>query len=950
MDIRNPDVMNINDRNISLFVADENDPSIRVSNDAIKSIIEDNDGKIWISNDSPYLDCYNYDTDKFTHHLVDVPKITERENTSLFINIDKSDNIWIYTRTLGLHVWDRKKDTFSEFKLYDEDYKQKNLSNIQVLFFDENDQLWIGTNGNGLFIYNIENEDYEHYLKSITDQSNLNSNVIYSIYKDNSGVFWVGTYLSGINKYLTNKSYWGLHTANPYTNNALSANKVTNFCEGQDGNIWISTDGGGLNKWDRRNNTFTNITKEEGLSVNAAISLYYDNDNRIWIGTYNGGLNIFDTRTETIEKIYNNPSDTTSISSNSPWDFAKDKQGNMWIATVNSGLNLLKKNSDDFVNYTITNSSYQGPAQITSYSLTHIYVDSRNWLWIGTESGLDMVDLNRVDFSDNKPELVFNHFKVSDTENSISNERISYITEDKNGTIWIGTKGAGINKLDPETMHFTVYNASDGLAHNIVNGILFDKNENLWISTNNGISFFDRKEKQFHNFNASDGLQSNLFYKTACLKTSDGMMIFGGINGFNAFYPSDIRISAPQLKTTITGFDLFGKPVKAGDSIKGRAILNKPVYETDKIQLGYEENNISFKFSVLNYSAPEKVIYSYKLDGFDDEWLSTESDYRIATYTNLNPGTYTFQVRAKNQGYEWTDNSAEIIIDIKPPFWQTLWFLISAVFIVLFLAFMFYHIRVSALKKQKLLLENAVDKKTSELKLTVNQLVETQNTKDKLFSIIAHDLINPLNSIMGLSEVLLEDNETANQSEIIKNINQSSNELYDLLENLLQWSRSERGMLNYLPEKVYIKKEVEKIISLLSLTANRKHIEIDMQVPANECTVKADQRLLNTIIRNLVSNAIKFTPEYGKIIIKTERQESQYIVSIIDNGIGISQENLERVFEKENSMSTSGTNNEKGTGLGLVLVKELVEKQNGKLFVHSEVGKGSTFSFTLQAW
>ncbi|MDA3817194.1 MAG: triple tyrosine motif-containing protein, partial [Prolixibacteraceae bacterium] len=635
MDIRKPLVKNITENDISLFIADENDPSNRVSNDAIKSIIEDKDGNIWISSDSPYLDCFHYNTNSFTHHLIDIPEITKRENASLFINADKNNNIWIYTRTLGLYFWDRKNNSFSEFRLYDENNNPKNFSNIHVLFFDDKDQLWIGANGNGLFIYNTEDKTYEHYKKSIYDQSNLSSNAIYSIYKDNNGVVWIGTYLSGVNRYLTNKSYWGLHTSNPYTNNTLSADIVTNFCEDQNGYIWISTDGGGLNKWDRENNIFTKITKEDGLSANATVTLYCDADNRIWIGTYNGGLNIYDPRTKTIEKIFYNPSDTTSINSDSPWGFTRDDKGNMWIATLNSGLNLLKKNDEKFVNYTIENSAYEGPEQITNYSLTYLYIDSRNWLWIGTESGLDMVDLNLVDFSKNKPEFIFNHIKISETENSISNERISYITEDNTGKIWIGTKGAGINQLDPETMQFTTYTVNDGLAHNIVNGILFDDDDNLWISTNNGISFFDREEKQFHNFNSSDGLQANIFFKTACLKTSDGMMLFGGINGFNAFYPSDIKISESDLETTITGFDLFGKPVKAGDSINGRPVLNKPVYETEKIKLAYKENNISFKFSVLNYSAPEKVIYSYKLDGFDAEWQTTGSDYRIATYTNL---------------------------------------------------------------------------------------------------------------------------------------------------------------------------------------------------------------------------------------------------------------------------------------------------------------------------
>ncbi|NLU38751.1 MAG: hypothetical protein GXX78_07660 [Bacteroidales bacterium] len=954
IDIRKPDIKQITKSDIHLFYVEEPEPSRRISNDAIKSIVEDKDGKIWISNDSPYLDCYDHNTESFSHILVDMPRILQWKNITLYLQIDEKDNFVIYTRGLGIVYWDRRLNTFSEFQIPGEKNKSVKLFNAHNMLLDKNNRLWIGSDGNGLYVYDPAKGTCEHYEKSVHDQSNLSSNAIYSIYEDIDGTIWVGTYLSGVNKYANSKTQWGVHYSNPYSNTSLNSDKVTNFCEDNNGDIWISTDGGGVNKWDRKNHVFKSFTQKDGLTVNATMSLLCDEANRLWIGTYNGGLNILNINTGLVQKIFYEPEDPSSINSNSPWGFAKDKWGNMWIATVNSGLNLLKHGESSFVSYTNTENLSIGSNQISSYSLTYLFIDKKSRLWIGTESGLNMVDLTLVDFSKEKPKLNFNHFIASATENSISNDRISYISEDSKGIIWIGTKGAGLNALNTETMKFTTFTVSDGLPHNIINGILFDDDDNLWISTNYGISFFDRRKNQFHNFSSSDGLQSDLFYKTACFKTSDGMMLFGGINGFNAFYPSSIQIKQPNLVATITGFDLFSQRIEAGDSIDGKVLLKKPVYETDTIFLNYKQNNISFEFSTLNYLSPDRVIFSYKLDDFDKEWVTTTADYRIAKYTNLNPGEYVFKVRVKTPGYEWTDQFSAITVIISPPFWQTIWFMMFLVLFFSILFFLIYFIRIRTLQHQKKALEKAVDLKTSQLQGAINQLKEANSTKDKFMSIIAHDLINPLQTIMGLSELLLDERdkaESTNRNAIIKSINLSSNDLFNLLENLLHWSRSERGLLEYVPQNVDLSVELTKIVSLLAPTARNKEISLELKLPANEaCMAKADVNFVNTIVRNLISNAIKFSHEKEVIVIDVQEDRNQFVISIIDQGVGMSEEKMAQLFDKGKHITTVGTKNEIGTGLGLLLVKELVEKQEGKLNVNSSVGEGSTFSFTLMAY
>lgn len=949
-------ISQIHDDNITLFQSSSTTHR-KINNNVIYSINEDYNGEIWIAANSDILERYSYDNDSLKQFAIDIPNLKYWDYLSKRIYVDWNNNLWISTLGAGLIYWDREKNTYTQHKSVIIDGNVVETDVVRVLMLDRQNRIWIGTDGNGLIVNDIQNDSFSWYYKDIDNPSMINSNAIYSLFEDEESNIWIGTYLAGVNKLVTNRLNFGLHYSVPNSNNKLSHKVVTNFCEDHNGLIWISTDGGGINAYNRETGNFRhfkhNPNNKNSLSTNTAITLFCDSDNRIWIGTYSGGLNIYDQKTENFTHYRYHPVDTNSISSDHVWGFEQDKWGNMWIATVSSGLNLMKKGTKSFIRYQVNNINYSGSDQISSNAITHLYIDKQNRLWIATEWGLNMVDLEQVDFSEDVPNLEFNHYINPNYETDISEYRVSYVTQAPNGTIWAGTKGAGLVKIDSETSNHTYYTVYDGLSHNIVSGILFDDKSNLWISTNNGLSNFDVNTKQFKNFDTSFGLQSNFFMKTSCLKASDGTMFFGGIEGFNEFNPAEVVFDNQYFNPIVTDFSLFNQSVKIGSSYNKQIVLEKSIVETNTLNLNYHNNHISFEFSALDFANPEKIFYSYKLDGFDENWQIADANMRLAKYTNLDPGQYNFLIKASSNINSWPDDHSSLGIVITPPWWKTPFFITFAIIAVMVILVSIYYYRIFSLQKQQIVLKNAVDKKTEQLQTMNRDLEDAIHTKDKFFSIVAHDIINPFNSIMGLSEVLMSEYNKMDDKQrvgIIESINLSSNNLFDLLENLLQWSRTERGLLKYTPEKVELNKQIESIISLLNLSSNKKNLSIKTQIPDSECFAKADSRLLNTVLRNLLSNAIKFTPKDGEIFVEVEKHEKFYSISIIDNGIGMSETDVDSLFDKDKQKSTTGTDNEKGTGLGLMLVKEFVEKQNGTLRVKSQKGKGSTFTFTIPIW
>jgi signal transduction histidine kinase len=566
------------------------------------------------------------------------------------------------------------------------------------------------------------------------------------------------------------------------------------------------------------------------------------------------------------------------------------------------------------------------------------------------------------------------------------------IYEDKMGHLWVGTKLQGLNLFDRTNKRFIRYTMFDGLPSNSIYCILEDANGNLWLGTHNGISKFNPVAKIFQNFNKDYGLQDNVFTSEAQCRSKSGELIFGGNNGFNIFYPEKIKKEIYYAPLVITSIKIFDQTICRD--------LSKPV----KLTLTYSQNYISFGFALLDYFNPLQNEYQYKMEGVDNNWVLSGNRH-YASYSSLKPGRYIFYAKASNAYGTWNNNDISVEITILPPWWQTWWFKLMF-FLILIVSISFaYYLRIKRYREKQKELTVLVRQRTKEishandillerqarieeyakelltrtenlreandvlldnqkliekqaeqlqdsnqqLKYTNEQLAILNSTKDRFFSIIAHDLRNPFNTVSGFAEVLQREYKMLPPEKIerfLKLIYISSTNGNSLLENLLQWSRAQTGSITFEPSKLNLSAIADATINMMSGDAVHKNIKIYSPIDQG-ITVFADENMLKTIFRNLVSNGIKFTPEMGDITITSTLQKSQVEVTVADTGVGIPSENIAKLFRIETAVTTKGTANETGTGLGLILCKEFIEKHNGKIWVESEVGKGSKFKFTL---
>ncbi len=733
--------------------------------------------------------------------------------------------------------------------------------------------------------------------------------------------------------------------------------------------------------------------KPNSINGNTVLCITEDGQGKIWIGGYLQGINIIDKKTGIISGYKHDDKDIFSLSNDDVRDIMVEDSNTVWIATNGGGLNKFNPETGKFLHYL-----EGGENSIAGNWCLKLFEDRNGSIWIGTYSGLSIFDTENTSFL---------NFEKNTSPGSLCNGWIYSVAEDKTGNMWIGTAN-GLNYFDWDKREFSKFLSSDGLPNDVINGLLIDNENNLWLSTNKGISKYNPDSNSFKNYNESDGLQGNQFIHGSYFKGKDGKMFFGGINGLNMFYPDSILNNTFLPPVYLTDFLIYYKEVPIGTK---NSPLKKSITESKKITLTHEQSVFTIKYAALNYTNPGKNQYKYKLIGFDKEW-NIMGSRREATYTNLNPGTYTFKVIASNNDGYWNNNGTSILIEILPPWYKTIAFRTLIVLIIFSLIVGLYFFRISKLQQQKVQLENIVAERTCEIQEknsmllqqadelseintlleenqqrikqqaeglaeanrlleqrqqyiqeqteelmaqkdeleTVNDyLAELNSTKDKCFSIIAHDLKNPFNTILGFSELLSQNfvNLTEEKKQQFADIIfKASKNVFDLLENLLLWVRSQTNRIKFEPEIVELNHMVRENLTLLQETSHQKKIKV---IFAHEKKFKVfcDRNMINIVIRNLLTNAIKFTSQEGTIRVEIQDEGDLVHTMISDTGIGIAPDEIEKLFRVDIHFTREGTGGEAGTGLGLILCKEYIVKNNGKIWVESEVGKGSTFHFTL---
>ncbi len=896
-----------------------------ISENKIYTVHEDEDGIIWIGSNTNGLDrldpktgvVKNFKNDPSNPHSLS-------HNYVLSILDDDNDMLWVATYGGGLNLFNKKTGTFKNFK------NEINDLLLTSLLKDTNGNIWIGSDGGGVYFFNKTTKKFLNYKNNPLITSSLNDNRVWSLFEDRSGLIWIGTFSGGLNIYDSKKNKFKLLKKVPTESNTLIDNFIKAIYEDDNNNLWIGTNNG-ISILNRKDNVYKQIVNNphnlNSLSNNRVREIVQDNDKNFWFGTWGGGLNQYNPSTGRF-KHFLKDSTGNSISDNYVRRIYIDKDNIMWLATEN-GLNKFDMTSKIFtvIKHDPTNSHSVSSDQITS-----LFEDDKGNLWVGTVNGLNLFSRETSEFT--------NFLSVENKRGTLSSNRIREIFQDKNGSLWVGTFGDGLNKFDYSTKSFKYLKKEDGLPNDVIYDILEDDHNNLWISTNQGLCRYNYLSGKVKNYNKMDGLQDNEFNGGAAFKNSAGELFFGGINGLNIITPDEIIDNSFIPQIVITDFKLFDVSLN----------VEKNVTLSDTTYFDYNQNYFSFEFASLDYTAPEKNKYMYKLEGFDDEWINS-GNRRYVSYTNLEPGEYIFKVKGSNSDGIWNPKETSLRIIISPPFWETIWFRLIVLLLVGSFVFGGYRFRVRSIKERNLLLQVLVDERTAELIESEKQLKEANSTKDKFFSIIAHDLKSPFMSLLGFSDVLREDYKNMGDDEIkifADSMYNSVKGTYRLIENLLDWSRFQTGKLDCVVINLNIYDLSTQVLELYREITFEKNITIINNIK-KDIYILADDYMVRTVLRNLVMNAIKFTDSNGNITLSSKDINDKVEISIADTGTGISEEDLKKLFTAGRRFSTTGLRGETGTGLGLMLCKEFMEKNNGSISVKSTMGKGSVFTITFPA-
>lgn len=923
-------------------------------NKHISGVFEDSNGGIWAGGVS---DLFKLSRDsegalyfKSMNEIIDLPHSNVRS-----IKEDGLGRLILSTEN-GIFVQNTTGGSLKVLKVYDGDFSDFTI--------DGNNNLWVGSDFGLWYFENLKNGETQLKLKQkfvyeAINQNGISKNIIRSVFIDRTGVLWVGTNGGGVNKFDPNRKKFRhfKQTLNP---TSLSYDKIRVIYEDSFGSLWIGTEGGGLNMLAKQydNGEYSNFQSFNKVLKAFAIAEIQEGDQRsLLIGAENkpGLYKIDIAKGKRITEKDFKPIPEIEYS---VFSLLADKNGTVWIGTYNGGFHRWEKAiGGGYKKSKFVHDQYD-EVSVSDNIIRDIFEDSKGNIWFATGNGL-----SKLPEKEKYKELpkFENYRNIPGDSTSLSHNYILTIFEDSNGVIWIGTFGGGLNRMDyvveSNSYQFKDFSEKDGLSNNVIKGILEDDNNNLWISTNKGLSKFDPRNSVFKNYDLNDGLQSNEFQELACLKRKNGEMLFGGINGINVFNPGDIEDNNIPPETVLTSFSIFNQPIEIGAEMNGRIIMDKPLNELDELKLKYEENSFSFEFAALHYAAPKKNNFAYMLEGFDKDWIYTSSEKRFATYTFLEPGTYTLKVKASNNDGVWDETPSKINLTIIPPIWRTpIAFLFYG---LLVLGFIWLLIRIKLIRtreKHQLELEHLENVKNEEI----------QQMKLEFFTNISHEFRTPLTLIKGPLDFLLSRGEKLDSSALKSQysiIKKNTDTLLKLVNQILDFRKLAQGKMKLVVRRGLITSFIEEIGEPFQFLARKKEIIFKISTPDGDIESWYDHDALEKIFNNLLSNAFKFTPEGGEINViirrevngksKNDGNEDQLenfnfvSLEVQDSGPGIDKSLRKRVFERFYvDKGVKGQNNE-GAGIGLAFVKSLVELHQGTIKIDSRPEGGARFVISL---
>ena len=810
------------------------------------------------------------------------------------LKLDKQGNVWLGNEN-GLYQFSTAANQYSASYL-------TTHSKVVNLYFDKQQQLWIGSDGNGMLVLPPGAAKAMPYVTA-AGKSIVNSNAVYAIYEDADGRKWIGTLRGGINVVEPKTSFFTHITYNPPGNDNLVSNFIMSFCEDEQHNVWIGTDGAGLRYWDRPKNQFTQYTLNNGknaISSNFITSIVKDYNNEVWVGTWLGAVNRFNRLTGTFTR-YDCYNPVTHEKENNVWVLYQDAQNRLWASATNEGsLYLLNRKQDRFELFDNTITNLQCLAE-----------DRQGGFWGGNYSTLIRID------RDHKKNI---HYNIGYT--------LRCLHEDSHHNFWIGTQDGGLLLFNRNTGKYKRFTTADGLPGNTILRMLEDNAGNLWLSTYNGLCRFNLQTKTARNFSQSDGLQSNQFSFNAGLALSSGEFLFGGIKGFNVFFPDSIKDISEQPAIYLTGLKINNNIAEGNDPCVTASTRDR----IDEITIPFERAVLSLDFLALEYAGADKINYAYFLQGWDKDW-NYVNHIRTANYSRLQEGTYLFKVKIMDPDGTWGHETQLLKIIVLPPWYRTWWAYL--LYTCCFAGAIYIYIRYTRTQERlryeiKLAhIENEKEKELMEKKLS-------------FFTNISHEFRTPLSLIINPVKEALN-NGPRNDLKIAY---RNARRLLSLVDQLLIFRKADNGSDSCKISAINIIQLCDEVYQCFIHQARTKNITYQFTPAATEeLTIFADYEKIEIALFNLLSNAFKFTPENGTIEFRVEETNNAVVMSIRDTGCGIGAEDSERIFEK--FQQANHGKRQSGFGIGLYLVKQFIENHKGTVTCNSVLNQGTTFSITL---
>jgi len=853
---------------------------------------------------------------------------------------DSHGSIWINTQDYGIYKLEQNLDGISYYELTPKEKQNIIDEERQLIYEDSRKNFWIALGGSGLALYDRVNDIFNNYTHVPNDNTTISSNNVHCIHEDKNGILWVGTGApnGGLNKvYSTADAFRSIRLEE----NTLTGNEniVRSVLKDTNNNLWVGTRAGKIHILDQKYDAIITLDKyplvNNFSSGQNAYSMIQDTEGFVWIGTKGGGIYVseFPVTTTTNYKnlrFYNYSSDSEnalSLSSDLVYSIYQDSYQRIWIGTFAGGLNLVTSRTNAELKCLVFNTSN---SNISSNKVRNILEDHNNRLWITTDFGVNEIELSSsIDQNTTINQSLFDPRK----KNSLSYNDVIHTFEDSRNQLWFATAGGGVNKLiniKSNELIFDHLTTKDGLVNNIVYAIIEDKNQNLWFSTVQGISRFNPEYNSIDNFDRSNHLASDAFNENTCTISGNGDVIFGTGNGLLIIKPDKIQKSNYKPYLALTNFQLFNKDVDINDP---KSPLRQDIETVDSLVLEHFQSSFSIEYAALSYFSPDKNRYAFILENFDNDWNEVGNQTK-ATYTNLPPGEYTFKIKTASWNSDWSDAIRSISITILTPWWktETMYFIYAFLLIIgiviVIRSYSRYHQLQNDLK---------VEKRVNDIKL-------------QFFTNISHEIRTPLTLILGPIHDLLDiKNVPSNISNKLHLIEKNGKRMLRLVNQLLDFRKVQKNKMTLKVSQIELISFMKSIIENFKLVSDHKKIKIHFEPELDALQVWVDPNKFDSVIFNILSNALKFSPRGSKVIIDIDSGTDRYIdISIQDHGSGISKDKTNLIFQRFSPLAEE--DEEFGSsGIGLAYSYQIMKLHHGDIMVKSEPKKGSNFIVRLTA-